>query len=300
MAAHRLSRSRTPCAHCDFVSLWRKNGFRYVACRKCGLVRLDPFPDVEDLQKLYGDGYFEGRVSGGYADYRADESIHRRNARDRMDWIAAARPGPPGRLLDVGCAVGYTLDEARQLGWDVAGVEISRWAAGIARATLGLPVHASLEEARAVEVELFDVVSFFQVLEHMPDPFGALEQATALLRPGGVVLIETWDRASAIAHLMGRYWQQATPPSVLYLFDRGILAGALGRAGLHVERTYAVSKRVGIGFVLHLLADKHPRLFRPLLGAAKRLRLNERAIRYRLGDLVLLVARRPIPDPAGR
>lgn len=188
----------------------------YRICRRCGTGHLDSGPAVGET---FDEGYFvQGGARAGYMDYEADEVWHRRTARRRLQRVAAALPGhTPGRLIDVGAATGFVCDEARRSGWDAAAVERSAWAAERCR-TRGIRVEDDL--AAYQDEQPVDAVTFFQSLEHFPDPAGALRLSSRILRPGGVVVCETWDARSWTARLLGRRWQQLSPPSVLWLFTR--------------------------------------------------------------------------------
>jgi len=276
----------------------------YVACAGCGLKRLHPLPDPAALGAVFDDGYFRGGgARGGYEDYDADAEGHRANARHRLAALAASTASTastgsgaipaPGRLVDVGCASGYTLEEARRLGYESIGVEVSPAAANAAR-DKGFRVEpdlASLLLGAAEPVDGVDVVSFFQVLEHLPDPVAALRAAAALVRPGGSVLIETWDGGSLLARASRSRWQQLSPPSVLWVFEEHTLRRMLALAGLRLERWGPTSKLVSVGLVAGQLG---PRLPRPLRGAtaAAAARFGGVRLRYGLGDLVSAVATR--------
>lgn len=98
---------------------------------------------------------------------------------------------PVGRLLDVGCAFGTFLIVAAERGWEVHGVEVSRYAAAIA-AERGLgPVFEGRFEAFDGSARSFDLVTFWDSIEHVDDPVESLRRARRLLRPDGFVLIAT-------------------------------------------------------------------------------------------------------------
>lgn len=112
----------------------------------------------------------------------------------------------PGRLLDVGCGDGAFLARAEARGWSVVGLETSPEAAALARAAIRGPViGAPLEEAQ-VPGE-FDAVTFWDSLEHLVDPAGALRQVAAHLRPGGLVGVTMPNAAGAEARLWGPRWR---------------------------------------------------------------------------------------------
>lgn len=262
-----------------------KEGHRYVACDACGVVRLDPLPSAEAAAALYDEGYFTESTSGGYHDYLADEAIHRRNARRHLDRLERLGARPPGRLLEVGAAAGFLLDEARARGWEPVGVEIGPVAAH-ARDELGLTVHAELAAALRPDAPV-DAVVMNQVLEHLTDPRATLEQVAEATAPGGVLTIETWDRHSAVARRLGARWQQVTPPSVLWLFADDDLRRLVSGAGFDEVEVRVATKWVSVATVLGQSAGGSG-VVRRIAGS----RLGSIGLPYRLGDLVVVTARR--------
>ena len=267
--------------------LLAKDGYAYRACLGCGGAWLHPRP--ASAESLYDASYFLGGAHGGYVDYEADEAIHRANAVRRLDLIGRVHPGPPGRVLDVGCAVPFFLDEARSRGWQVVGVDASGWARERARERFCIDVRARIDGVAEGDVA---VATLYQVLEHVVEPTDTLNAVHRCLQPGGALVLETWDRASAVARLFGRYWQQVTPPSVVHLFTRDGLSALLRRTGFDDVRFERASKAVSVGFVAGLLARKHPRLFGGLAAIARHRLVRSRELHYSLGDLITVTARR--------
>jgi SAM-dependent methyltransferase len=248
------------------------------------------------MAAFYDERYFVASDRGGYDDYLRDEALHRLNARDRLKRLRQAG-ATSGRLLDIGCAAGFFLDEARQAGWEVMGVDCSPWARQQGQERLGLTIHASVADAVRSDLRPFTAVTWFQVLEHVADPGAALREARAALAPEGVIVIETWDRESFVARVAGRHWQQVTPPSVLHLFSRRSalrLAGDCGYAGAAVRCN---GKRVSAGFVGQLLRQKYPRLLAPVGWATSLPGVRDISAVYALGDLVTLTARKGTAAP---
>ncbi len=256
---------------------------------------LSPLPSRRDTHAIYAETYFKGTTDGGYADYQRDEELHRRNARDRLRRIADRRQAPAGDLVDVGCATGFFLDEARRAGWQAAGIDVSAWARRAASERFGFELRPDLAELAGDRPRSFDLVTFFQSLEHMRDPKGALEHARTCLRPEGLVVIETWDRHSWIARVSGSGWQQVSPPAVLYLLSGSSLKRLLADRGFQVVSLARTSKLVSLGLVLGILQAKRPALFGPLHRWVRRSSLGKLRIKYKLGDLITIVARRADP-----
>lgn len=277
------------CAHARHEPLFTVKGHTYVACRACGSAGLDPLP-ADEPTELYGEGYFQGGEDrGGYVDYDADAGLHRRNAAARLRFLAGALPtGRPADAVDVGCASGYVLDVYRDAGLRAHGVDVSPWARA-RTGERGHDAHATLAQALGASPAL-TLVSFFQVLEHLPDPDAAVAEAAASLPRGGVLAVETWDRSSRIARLSGARWQQANPPSVLHLFTRTGLERLAERHGLQVEKLAATSKLVSPALAVGVVAHRLGRLGGPLVRGVQASGLGRVAIPYKLGDLVTLVA----------
>lgn len=277
------------CTHSSVSPLFIKDGFQYIKCRACGGAWLASPQAESESERLYEVDYFVGSRNGGYLDYEADAPLHERNAERRLALVHRHYSGPSGDMLDVGCALGFFLQRAKQRGWRTVGLDISPWARRRAAQRFGLDVRADL---RSCTDESFDVVTAFQVLEHMPHPASALAEIYRCLRPGGLLVIETWDRQSWIARLFGRHWQQVTPPSVVHLFTRRSLVQSLTRQGFDAVTFHRVSKLVSLRFVASLLAQKHPRQLDFLSAVAQRSWLGALAFPYSLGDLITVAAQK--------
>lgn len=147
----------------------------------------------------------------------------------RLRWLHRHAPLTPGtRLLDVGCGTGGFLDLARRRhGVDCAGVELDPVLAARA-ADRGLRV-ATADFTEHPE-ETFDVVTMFQVLEHLPDPEAALARAFGLLRPGGALCVEVPVADCLARRLFGRYWFPLLPPYHRHLCTRRSLRLLAARA----------------------------------------------------------------------
>jgi SAM-dependent methyltransferase len=231
---------------------------------------------------------------GAYDDYAADEQLHRDNARRRLARIAKHRGAlTPRSLLDIGCAYGYALDEARAAGWAAVGVEPSPEASFRARAS-GLPVFSDVAAATSAHPEGFDVVCLCQVLSHVPDPLSTVASAAKSLKPGGLLFIETWRRDAWPARIAGPHWHVIVPPTVVWLETSRSIRSLLDRVGLEVVDWTRGRKKVSAGLVSSLLGTAP--LPGALVGAARRVgqsRWARAAVRYPFDDLVWVTAEAP-------
>lgn len=257
------SSRRSPC--------FEEAPFRVVRCSDCGLVYVTPRLRPEVLPEVYAGDYWrsDSPKQRGYADYVADAPLYLRTFEKR--WRLVRRFAPrPGRALDVGCAAGYWLRVLAERGWEVAGVEPSAEIAAHARHALGPSrVHAGDLASARFEAGRFDLVTLWDVVEHVPDPVALLREAARVLAPEGVLVLETQNVESRFARLLGPRWQHYKHLEHLYHFGPGSLSALLARSGLEpVHRTARYGgKHVSVGFLRERATRLHPalaRLLRPL------------------------------------
>ena len=231
-----LQRSERPtlCPACGEATtqrfLYPKNGCDILQCRTCGLGRSDA--TNFDPAAYYTGAYFSGEHADGYADYRGAEPVLRREFARMVAFVRRHRDG--GRLLDVGCAYGFFLQEARPF-FDAAGIELAEDAAAFCRSA-GLNVVSGVaDDATLRGLGPMDVIVLLDVIEHLPDPRATLRLCADHLRPGGIVVLTTGDFASLYARLAGAHWRLMTPPQHLWFFTPDSMRRLASAAGLATE-----------------------------------------------------------------
>jgi SAM-dependent methyltransferase len=246
----------------------------FVRCPACGHLQVEPMPRVEDRYR-----------SAESEDYEAEEEGQRFTARAALGLL-----GRPGRLLDLGCWVGFLASEAMRSGWQVTGIEPSHWAAERARSRGVSVVEAPLLEASLPEAG-FDAVTLGDVIEHFPDPGVALDRVASVLAPGGLVWIATPDAGSRVARLLGPRWWSVIPTHV-HLFTRRSLLRLLERRGFEVLAMGTSPKTFSVEYYLNRLAGYWPPLARVTVAAARALGLADRMWTPDFRDRMYVVARR--------
>jgi SAM-dependent methyltransferase len=201
-------------------------------CEACTFVCLDGAVDPA----LYGDAYFAAYAGG---DYRAEEGQRRRESRIRLELLARRLP-PPARVLEIGAAAGFFLDEAQARGYDGVGVEPNDAMAAHAREALGLDVRTGRLDEVALTPASFDAACAFHVVEHLDAPLDALRAIRAALRPGGALLVEVPNAQSAAARRLGAAWQPLDLPYHVGHHGPRSLRTLLERAGFEVLRVDTV------------------------------------------------------------
>jgi len=210
------------------VSLRDRDGapLRTVACAGCGLVRTDPMPDAEQIDRFYAERY-RLDYKQAYAPSRRHLLRAGRVALERLSRLPAPQPGAR-RALDVGAGGGefaYLL--ARTTGLAVQGIEPNRGYAEHAQRELGLDLQiGSFAHAQPGE-GCFDLVTMFHVLEHLRDPAAALGRVREWLAPGGLAVIEV-PNVEATCQAPGHLFHFAH----LYNFSPATLERLGERAGL--------------------------------------------------------------------
>lgn len=201
--------------------------FRLWRCRACYLVRTEPQLTSDALEPFYRDNYWGGIRP-------ADPDWIRRDQRDRTAFLARFRS--QGAILDVGCGRGFFLRALDPKGWDRYGVEPMPVPYREASGALGADriTHAELAAA-ALPSGKFDVVTFWDSLEHLPNPRAELIEARRLLRPGGLILIGLPNFASYQARHFREDWYGLSLPHHLCHYTRGTLARLLESCGFRVR-----------------------------------------------------------------
>jgi SAM-dependent methyltransferase len=263
-----------------------------VRCRDCGHMQVDPFPAEEELREAYGAAESE--------EYLVEEEGQRETARRLLARLE--RHTARGALLDLGCWTGFLLAEARGRGWEPLGVEPSEFASAYAGERLGLPViRASLGEADLPRGHFSGVV-MADVIEHLPDPGGALDCVAASLAPAGALCLVLPDAGSLLARVLGRRWWSVIPTHVQY-FTRESLAVLLARHGFRVRETATAPKAFSVRYYLGRVGGYSPALARTLVAGADRAGLAERMWAPDFRDRMVAIAthgRRIGGGPQGR
>jgi SAM-dependent methyltransferase len=251
-----------------------------VRCRLCGHMQVAHFPSDAELEKRYSDVSEEA-----YLDEEEGQRATARRALDRIERHVAR-----GRILDLGCWVGFLLSEAERRGWEAWGVEPSHFAAAFAREHLGLQVAQGTFETADLPEGRFKAVVMGDVIEHLPDPGAALERAHGLLASGGVLYLALPDAGSRVARALGARWWSVLPTHVQY-FTRGSLARLLAAHGYAVEWMATAPKAFTVRYYLQRLEGYSIDVARGGSALADSLGIGDRLVWPDFRDRMAVVAR---------
>lgn len=255
-----------------------------VQCNHCGLVYANPRWSAEDLSVAY-----EAVEDLTYVNEREGRELTFKNHLQAMESRLGAAEGR--LLLDVGAYIGVFVEIAAAAGWQACGIEPSAWAAALAQER-GTKVIQGTLDTPALSGSSFDVVTMWDVIEHLDDPVAELRKSYELMRPGGWLVVHTMDIDSLAARLMGRRWPWLMDMH-LYYFSRATLQAMLEKAGFQVEWSGAKGRYLRLGYLSTRLGALSAGLGKAAEAMISSLRLQERAIPVNFGDLITIYARRP-------
>jgi SAM-dependent methyltransferase len=208
---------------------------RLVRCAGCGLAYLDPRLDGPTLGRLYDLWYRHGypRLIENPPVLAALANEARNYHFPLVSAHCAARP----RLLDVGCGSGLFLAVCQEHGWDAQGIESNEHAARRA-ASAGLKVWQADFLSFAPPEGGYDVVTMFDLIEHVTDPVANLAAAHRLLAPGGLLVARTPNLGGLQARVLKERWYGVIANHLLY-FDAATLRRLFTSCGFEVLATSA-------------------------------------------------------------
>jgi 2-polyprenyl-3-methyl-5-hydroxy-6-metoxy-1,4-benzoquinol methylase len=198
----------------------------------------------------YEESYFEGdaKVAGGYGEYSAQAGWRLEKAARQLREIQAATQLTAGRALDLGSGYGYFRKALEGAGFEHEGIEISRHARHVAEQLYGFStLGGTLDDHAGALAGRYQLVTLWDVIEHVADPVRLLRGVASCLAPGGVVAVKTPNLACPEAEIFGPYYHSLKREHLVY-FTPSSLAEAARQAGLRTTLVSS-SSHLLIGFV---------------------------------------------------
>jgi 2-polyprenyl-3-methyl-5-hydroxy-6-metoxy-1,4-benzoquinol methylase len=206
----------------------RNQQYRLVRCPACSFVWQSHPPSPEDMHLHYTEAYNELISVGG-----RNSPVRWRARRATLTEYKQS-----GTLLDLGCSSGSFLEFMRGEKWDLYGIEMSAKEARTAEVSSGADVYAGNILDAPFTRESFDVITCFDVLEHLYDPCRVMARVAEWLKPGGIFYVLVPNVDSAEARVFGSYWHGLELPRHLSHFSPAsirFLAASVGLRELAVE-----------------------------------------------------------------
>ena len=255
-----------------------------VTCQRCGHVYANPRWEANELLQTYAA--VEDEI---YVQERVGRELTFERHLQKLESITG--PAANRTLLDVGAYIGVFVEVAGRAGWEAVGVEPSTWAVEIARQR-DLSVLAGTQAHPDLADRQFDVVTMWDVIEHVADPKRELQLAFERLKPGGVLAVHTMDINSLFARLMGPRWPWLMEMHIHY-FSRASLAGLLRACGYEILFNGIQGRYLRLGYLagrVEALNRPLGRVVRPLI---QTLGLANLPIPINTFDLFTIFARKP-------
>ncbi|MCC6502382.1 MAG: class I SAM-dependent methyltransferase [Deltaproteobacteria bacterium] len=209
------------------------DGSQYVRCAICGVERMASYPSDAEIAEFYDNGYMTKKFNNlGHhlhftKEYRETYFAEKSLTFDDLRVDTASLKGR--KLLDVGCANGQFLEFTGRLGMDSTGIDISEEMVNAGKeAGLNCQVQDLFEMKGS-----FDLLTYWDVIEHVSDPRKVLEKTRTLLSPGGEVILQT-PCTGIVSELFGDKWLYYLPVQHLHLFSQDSLFKLLSETGFSV------------------------------------------------------------------
>ena len=257
-------------------------------CLACGLVFMRPELSPDELV-----GEYENAVDPVYLEHiRARQTTFQKNLSQVRKHLRSV-----DRILEIGSYCGAFLKVARDAGFDIVGVEPSRWAARASRGITSAPVVTGTVDDLPASLRSFDVVVAWDVLEHFANPVAELRKINELLPDGGTLLFSTLMIDNWFPRLAGKHWPWLMDMHLFY-FTEATIRQVLRETGFELVDEGKYTHVVTLEYLLSKLATLGLPGAGALARAASDSRLGRAEIPFRFGDIKLFVARKVAsPEP---
>ena len=213
-----------------------KNDYKLYQCDGCSFVFVHPYPNNEMLDRYYQESY----ESGKYEIYATAMDIRRKINEQRFSDIQKFNPG--GKIFDIGCGVGYFLNVAQEHNLETYGVEFTEEGTKISKIKHKNVYKGTLDE-NTFSDSFFDVVSIFDVIEHIIKPMNTFKEISRIIKRDGILAITTPDISSWHAKFFRKNWGVIIPPEHINYFSPTSLEIALKICGfkiLEIRKNYKI------------------------------------------------------------
>jgi len=189
------------CNSPKFKFLFEKDWFQYVRCKNCSMVYMNPRMNLAATHSFYNSN-----VNAIYNETKFDQVSTSTNMDDQINYanlklLDQFRNHKRGAILEIGSAKGFFLSKAKEMGYEIYGLELNRANYEYSRKQLGDTIlNVDLSEAR-FEDRKFDVVYMRDVIEHIANPKTFLQEVSRITKPGGFIFLETHNIESWINKL---------------------------------------------------------------------------------------------------
>jgi len=228
-----------------------KNKWNIVRCNHCGLVFLDNIPSDDELKNLYDDEFFKDGQKSPIEGTNYDVNPTYYNALKRLEKINKFHK-KDGKLLDIGCATGIFIKAASKY-YECTGLDVSNVATDIAVNELGVNAKCGTIFDFNTKDQLFDIVTMWDVIEHVRDPDEYIAHVSKVVNPGGLLVVSTGNIESLMFKIQKKNWHLMIPPFHLYYFNKTNLTKLLESNGFEVKSLTHDGQYTNVGYITNKL-----------------------------------------------
>jgi SAM-dependent methyltransferase len=240
------------CDSKSFTKQFRKGQWDIVKCDGCGLSFVSPLPTKQIIDEFYN----EHKQSSAE---RIEIYLKTRASRERRDKsklkLLEKIQGARGRLLDIGCGMGLFVKNAVNAGWKAQGIDLDRDMIEYGRKTFGADLSCAM--LNELPGAYFDVITMFNLLDHLHTPLDFLKEVKRVLKPNGVIYTNLHDAGGWKAKKYQKDWGAYCPPMHLYYYSPHTLEILVNKVGLKILMVPGINLKEGIKVIL--VNDDDPR-----------------------------------------
>lgn len=259
-----------------------------VRCNRCGYIYANPRWSNEQLIDAY-----ESVEDATYVTERQGRELTFAKHLQGMEAHVGEADGRS--LLDVGAYVGIFVETALKNGWQAMGVEPSSWAAQEAKRA-GLPIICGTQDSEELDGRSFDVITMWDVIEHVDDPSAEMAKAYGRLKPGGWLVVHTMDVDSLAARLLKSRWPWYMDMHIHY-FSQRTMRQMLEQNGFVVQWSGVQGRYLTLSYLGTRVQAWHSGLGRLVATTVEKSGLGKTAVPVSFGDLFTAYAQKPAHAP---
>ena len=258
------------------ASGFKTNGEKLIECKKCGLVFIE-------TPVKYPDEILEEYAAAEDKDYASQIKYRIKTFKESIKQVEDITGLVGGRILDVGAAAGAFVKVAKDGGWHAYGIEPCRYLVKFGKEKLGLGRYLSEGTIDDVDYGKFDVITFWDVLEHTSDPSKTIMAAVKRLEKGGFIVVNIPDISSMIPIFMGMRWPFYESAHLFY-FTGDTLDALMRKHGL--ERVYYGKywQGLSLGYLAYRFKQFNESIAKLITAVINIIGLSEMPMKYYIGQ----------------
>ena len=281
----------TQCIICSGkqILIFSYKTFHYYRCQNCQQVSTYPLPDNKMIKQHYSRRFRMGnyqllrKYSYQYKNvYAYFVKLLKKRCEQQHTTLKDKK------VLDIGCFTGEFLELMQQEGAEVYGLELQPEAVKIANKKLHNKVYQADVMSYNFPQKKYDIITLLGLVEHVTNPLQLLQRCYKLLSDDGIIMIQTPNSTSLLAHTMKQYWPPYSPIEHIHLFSRKSLEYALHSSGFQDLTFQAHWKKLPVGYVYNMLSNfgqEFQSIFKPIDSIIKN---SSVLLPFYIGEMIII------------